>query len=152
MMQFPLQRKSGVFLLDHIRDSSRTCHAFLDNRNGHFRLYNADVIRVFFLASLAFVFLLVKIQNRNLCRDNIQLAADEFFTYADQFFAAFRALFIFKVDYDFLVFNAVGEFLAGEPFLPRVGLNVDRFNGRLFSLCRVLLLGFIEQRIVSCAR
>ena len=96
MMLFPLQRKSWVFLLDHIRDCSGTRHAFFDYRNGHIRLYNAYVIRVFFLTGLAFVFLMVKIQNRNLCRDNIQLAADEFFTYADHFLAAFRAHFVVK--------------------------------------------------------
>lgn len=143
----PVKRCSDlVFLLDHICDSSRTCHAFLNYRNGHIRLYNSYVIRVFFLAGLAFVFLPVIIQNLNLRRDNIQLAADEFFTYADQFLTAFRALFIFKVDYDFFVFNAVGKFLAGKSFSPRVGLNVDRFNGRLISLGRGLLLSFIEQR------
>ena len=76
----------------------------------------------------------------------MQLAADKFLADADQFFTTFWALFIFKVDYDFLVFNAVGEFLVGKSFSPRVGLNIDRFNGRLLSLCRGLLLGFIEQR------
>ena len=76
----------------------------------------------------------------------MQLAADKFLADADQFFTAFRALFVVEVDYDFLVFNAVGKFLAGKSFSPRVGLNVDRFNGRFFCLCRGLLLSFIEQR------
>ena len=70
MMQFPLQRKLGVFLLDHIRDCSGARHAFLDYRNRHIRLYNAGC-KICFLAGLTLVFLPVIIPNRNLCRNNM---------------------------------------------------------------------------------
>ena len=135
VLLLPVKRRPHlIFLLNNIRNSTGTRHALFDNGHRHFggNYVSAEII---FFTGFALVFLPVIVDYGNLCRDNIQLAADKFFANADHLFAAFGAALAIKINNHLLMLYTFGELFSGEPFLPCAGLACDGFGCRFGRTC-----------------